>query len=133
MLKKILILVDAGGSNGYRTRLWKLKIQELLCSKYGLEVVFAHYPPGASKWNCIEHRLFSQVSKNWAGVPLISFETVEKYIRTTKTTTGLKIKAQIVKKQYEKGKSASNDMFNNLKKSNLKPNSKLPDWNYSIF
>ena len=130
---KILILVDAGGSNGYRVRLWKLRIQELLCSKYGLEATIAHYPPGASKWNCIEHRLFSQVSKNWAGVPLISFETVEKYIRTTKTTTGLKVKARMIKKQYEKGKSASDEMFNNFKKSYLRPYRKLPDWNYTIF
>ena len=84
--KKLLILVDAGGSsNGYRLRAWKYELQRKLCDPYGLSVTVSHYPPGASKWNPIEHRLFSAISNNWKGIPLISYETILKYMRITKT------------------------------------------------
>jgi Rhodopirellula transposase. len=101
---KILILVDSGGANGYRSRMWKLKLNELLCNKYGMEATVCHYPAGASKWNPIEHRLFSEISKNWQGTPLRSFETVLKYIRSTSTKTGLKVRAYLIRKNYMKGK-----------------------------
>ncbi len=87
--KSLLILADGGGSNGSRNRLWKVCIQELLCNKYGIAVTVCHYPPGTSKFNPIEHRLFSEISKNWAGEPLINNEIILNYINTTKTKTGL--------------------------------------------
>ncbi len=77
--KKILIEADAGGSNGYRPHMWKVKLQEILCDKHGLNVTVCHYPPGSSKWNLIEHRLFSEISKNWQATPLKDYETVLKY------------------------------------------------------
>jgi len=127
---KILLLVDAGGANGYRSRMWKLKISELFCNKYGMEATVCHYPAGASKWNPIEHRLFSEISKNWQGTPLTTYETVLKYIRRTKTKTGLKIRAQLVKKKYMKGKKVSNSDFSLI---SLRPHKKIPKWNYTIF
>ncbi len=68
--RDLLIVADAGGSNGYRPHMWKIKLQEILCNKYKFNVTVCHYPPGASKWNAIEHRLFSEISKNWRGTPL---------------------------------------------------------------
>jgi hypothetical protein len=127
---EILILADSGGSNGYRSHMWKAKLHESLCNKFGMKVTVCHYPPGASKWNPIEHRLFSEISKNWQGTPLKSFETVLKYIRTTKTKTGLKVRAQLVKKKYKKGMTISKE---NFKKINLKPFKFMPNWNYSLF
>lgn len=126
---EILILADSGGSNGYRSRMWKAKLHELLCNNLGMKIMVCHYPPGASKWNPIEHRLFSEISKNWQGTPLNSFETVLKYIRTTKTKSGLKVRAQLVKKKYKKGKAVSKEHF---EKIGLKPNKFMPNWNYSI-
>lgn len=127
--KKILILVDGGGSNGSRCHQWKIKIQEILANKYGLEVTICHYPPGASKWNPIEHRLFSEISKNWRGAPLRTIEVAEKYIKTTKTSTGLKVDAIIVNKEYQKGiKTTKKD----LSRLNLIRNETNPLWNYQI-
>lgn len=128
--REILILADSGGSNGCRSHMWKFKLHELLCNKYGLKVTVCHYPPGASKWNPIEHRLFSEISKNWQGTPLKSFETVINYIKTTKTKTGLTVKAQLVKKRYKKGEKVSKE---NIKKIGLKLHKVFPDWNYSLF
>lgn len=127
--KELLILADSGGSNGNRTRMWKLKLNELMCNKYGLKVTVCHYPAGASKWNPIEHHLFSEISKNWQGTPLRSFETVLKYIRTTKTKTGLKVNARIVKKVYEKGLAVPNELFGKI---NLQPHKTCPERNYSL-
>lgn len=127
--KNILILVDGGGSNGSRCHQWKIKIQEILANKYGLEVTICHYPPGASKWNPIEHRLFSEISKNWRGAPLRTIEVAEKYIKTTKTSTGLKVDAIIVNKEYQKGiKTTKKD----LSRLNLIRNETNPLWNYQI-
>jgi hypothetical protein len=127
--KEILILVDAGGSNGYRSRMWKAKLYELLCVKYKLKVTICHYPPGASKWNPIEHRLFSEISKNWRGTPLDSFETVTKYIRSTKTKTGLKVRARLIKKRYEMGEKVSEDWF---KMIGITRHNTFPEWNYTL-
>ena len=126
---KLLILVDGGGSNGHRSHMWKIKIQEILCDKYDLEVTVCHYPPGASKWNPIEHRLFSEISKNWKGTPLIDFETVVKYTKTTKTKTGLTVDAILENKQYKKGIKADKKEIENL---NLKKHEINPSWNYTI-
>jgi len=90
---EILILVDAGGSNGHRPRLWKSELQERLCDQLGLTVTVCHYPTGCSKWNPIEHRLFSEISQNWAGQPLCTFETMLRFISSTATKTGLKVTA----------------------------------------
>jgi hypothetical protein len=128
--KSLLILADGGGSNGSKNRLWKMCIQRLLCDKYGITVTVCHYPPGTSKYNPIEHRLFSEVSKNWAGEPLINNETILNYINTTKTKTGLKVKAILDQTVYEKGIKISDDQ---MKEINIKYHDVLPQWNYSIF
>jgi len=89
----LLVLADAGGSNGCRVRAWKERLQVQICDRFGIAVTVCHYPTGCSKWNPIEHRLFSQVSRNWAGVPLRTWETVLAFIRGTTTTTGLVVQA----------------------------------------
>jgi len=126
---RLLILADCGGSNSYRTRLWKHQLQVAFCNRFSLEAKVCHYPPGSSKWNPIEHRMFSFISNNWAGQPLLDYETVLKFIRTTKTTTGLKIRALLNKKQYLKGIKVSDQQMKNimLKRYTLRPN-----WNYAI-
>ena len=90
---KLLILCDAGGSNNCHYWVWKQQVQQQLADQFGLEVFICHYPTGASKWNPIEHRLFSQISLNWAGKPLRTFETMLEYMRHTTTQTGLTVKA----------------------------------------
>ena len=127
--KKILILADSGGSNGCRPYMWKYKLYELLCIKHDLEVVTCHYPTGASKWNMTDHRLFSEISKNWRGTPLKDYETVLKYIKTTKTKTGLLVKAHLVIKNYKKGKTVSKEEFEDI---NLRKNEQIPKWNYTL-
>jgi hypothetical protein len=126
---RLLILADCGGSNGYRTRLWKHQLQTAFCNRFSLEVKVCHYPPGSSKWNPIEHRMFSFISGNWAGHPLLNYETVLKFIRTTKTSAGLKIRAFLNKKQYLKGIKISDRQMKDiaLNRYTLRPN-----WNYSI-
>ena len=128
--KTLLILADGGGSNGSRNRLWKICLQKLLCDKYGITVTVCHYPPGTSKYNPIEHRLFCEISKNWAGEPLKNYETILNYICTTKTKTGLEVNASIDEAIYEKGIKISDQQ---LKKINIKYHDILPQWNYSIF
>ena len=126
---RLLVLADCGGSNGYRTRLWKHQLQVAFCNRFGLRVKVCHYPPGSSKWNPIEHRMFSFISTNWAGQPLRDYETVLKFIRTAKTSAGLKIRAILNTKQYQKGKKISDQQMEQivLKRYTLRPN-----WNYSI-
>lgn len=128
-IKEILILADAGGSNGYRTHMWKVGLQNTICNKYGIKVTVCHFPPGASKWNPIEHRLFSEISKNWKGAPLIDYETVLKYTQTTKTEKGLEVNAVLVNKKYIKGIKASKSDLQNL---NIKYHEINPTWNYTI-
>jgi len=128
--KELLILADAGGSNGCRPYMWKFKLQTLLCDKHALTVTVCHYPPGASKWNPIEHRLFSEISKNWKGVPLKSFETVLNYLDSTKTKKQLKVKSKLVTKQYEKGKKVSKSDIKGLR---LRKHGVMPKLNYTIF
>ena len=126
---KLLILADSGGSNGSRCRAWKHGLMTKLCIPHGLQVTVCHYPSGASKWNPIEHRLFSQISRNWAGEPLITLEKMLKFIRTTKTETGLRVRATLMRGNYPKGlKPTAADM----KKLPIQPHEVLPDWNYTI-
>ena len=99
---RLLVLADGGGSNGYRSRVWKHALQHKLANRHGLNITVCHYPTSASKWNPIEHRLFSEISKNWAGTPLISHETARNYIATTTTTTGLTVKAYLDQRDYPK-------------------------------
>jgi len=126
---RLLILADCGGSNGYRTRLWKHQLHTAFCNRFGLQVKVCHYPPGSSKWNPIEHRMFSFISNNWVAHPLQDYETVLKFIRTTKTTAGLKIRASLNKKHYEKGKKVSDQQMQQIA---LKQYTLRPNWNYSI-
>jgi len=126
---KLLILCDAGGSNGYRPRLWKQQLQEQLADRLGIEVMVCHYPTGASKWNPIEHRLFSHISLNWAGKPLRSFETMLAYIRGTTTETGLRVRAFLLEREYQRGIKVSNQEMKDLA---LQRRAICPNWNYVI-
>jgi hypothetical protein len=125
----LLIFSDAGGSDGCRFRLWKKRLQEQLADRLGIEVIVCHYPTGASKWNPVEHRLFSYISLNWAGKPLHSFEAMLNYIRGTTTKTGLKVKACLMDREYKKGVRISQQEMNAL---NLHRRSICPTWNYVI-
>ena len=125
----ILILADTGGSNGAQRGAWKQEIQRQLCDGLGLSVTVAHYPSGASKWNPIEHRLFSQVSKNWAAEPLDSYEKALKFIRTTKTATGLKVSARLDTTYYPTGVKVSKVELAQL---SIRQKRVLPKWNYTI-
>lgn len=126
---KLLILADCGGANSVRSRVWKYRIQNQLCDPYRLTVSVCHYPPGTSKWNPIEHRLFSEISKNWAGKPLVSVQTALGYIRTTHTSSGLRVLARFVTKKYEKGERVSTADMNSLRLSRPKTS---PMWNYTL-
>jgi len=126
--EEILILADGGGSNGSRVRAWKQELQKL-CNRHKIKVTVCHYPPGTSKWNPIEHRLWSEISKNWAGRPLESYQTILNYISTTKTSTGLGAKAYIDTKDYKKGIKISDRQ---MKQLNLNKHNTLPKWNYTI-
>jgi len=128
-VQKLLILADGGGSNGSRTRAWKYALQKELADPFGLSVTVCHYPPKTSKWNPIEHRLFSEISKHWAGQPLESYETVLNYTRTTTTNTGLKVKATLIKKDYPTGIKISDAEMKTL---NIHSHRVLPKWNYTI-
>jgi hypothetical protein len=125
----LLILADSGGSNSARCRAWKQQLQTKLCDPFALEVTVCHYPPGASKWNPVEHRLFSYISRNWAGEPLINLETMLNFIRTTKTQTGLRVRATLKKGCYPTGIKPSPQ---EMKKLDLVPHKILPNWNYTL-
>jgi hypothetical protein len=125
----LLILADCGGSNAYRTRLWKQQLQVSFADRFSIYVKVCHYPPGASKWNPIEHRMFCFISNNWAAHPLTDYETVLKFIRTTKTSTGLKIRVAFHTKKYQKGIRICDKQ---MKEINLKHYTQRPNWNYSI-
>jgi hypothetical protein len=126
---QLLILADAGGSNGCRPHLWKQQIQEQLADRLGLEVTIGHYPTGTSKWNPVEHRLFGPISVNWAGKPLRTFELMLSYIRGTVTETGLQVKASLVEQGYEKGIKVAKEIFQTI---NIQPHTICPRWNYTI-
>ena len=126
--QELLIQADSGGANGYRSWLWKSELQRW-ADETGLTLVVTHYPTSASKWNWIEHRLFSAITGNWAGEPLVSYETVLKFIRTTKTETGLRCRAYLDKTVYAIRKKLSPEQKRSI---NLFPHHVLPKWNYTI-
>jgi hypothetical protein len=127
--KRLLILADSGGSNGARTRAWKYELQTRFCDRFGLTLTVCHFPPGTSKWNPIEHRLFSEISKNWAGQPLENYQTVLNFIRTTKTLTGLVVNATLLDGDYPTGIKISAAQ---MREVNLRPHRVLPMWNYTL-
>lgn len=126
----LLILADGGGSNGYRARRFKQQLQVKLADAFGLIVTVTHYPPGASKWNPIEHRLFSQISNTWAGTPLTSFALILDAVRRTTTTTGLIVQARLIDTVYEKGLTVSDEEMATL---SLEFHTTCPQWNYTIY
>jgi hypothetical protein len=127
--RELLILADCGGGNSARARGWKFHLQQKLVNPYGLAVTVSHFPPGASKWNPIEHRLFCQISKNWAGQPLRNYPTALNYIRTTTTSTGLKVRARLLPRKYEKGEKIS---ARQMQQVALTRHKVLPMWNYTL-
>ena len=126
--KKILITADCGGSNGYRVKLWKWELQKL-ANELSMEIHVSHFPPGTSKWNKIEHRMFSYISQNWRGKPLITREVVVQLIGNTRTKTGLKIQAQLDLRSYETGKKINEKQMDTI---NLKDYKFCGKWNYKI-
>jgi len=126
--RRLLICADAGGSNGNRLRAGKVHLQEL-ADQIQISITVCHYPPGTSKWNKIEHRLFSFISLNWKGQPLVNYETIINLIGGTKTRTGLKVKAVLDTNEYETGLKVSEEQLEGIR---LHRHRLHPAWNYTI-
>jgi hypothetical protein len=126
--KRLLITADAGGSNGARVRLWKVELQKL-CDETGLRIAVCHFPPGTSKWNKIEHRMFCHISENWRGRPLISHEVIVNLIANTTTEKGLKVQSELDKGHYPKGIKVSDE---ELAAVRLRHSRFHGDWNYLV-
>jgi hypothetical protein len=126
--RSLLITADAGGSNGARVRLWKWELQQL-ANRTGLAITVAHFPPGTSKWNKIEHRLFSYISRNWRGQPLVSLAVIVNLIAATRTATGLRVRCELDRAPYPQGHDVSDSEMATL---NLKPHPFHGDWNYTL-
>jgi hypothetical protein len=124
----IMITADCGGSNGYRVRLWKTELQKL-ANELGKSITVRHFPTGTSKWNKIEHRMFSQISQNWRARPLVDLKTIVELIGNTTTTTGLKIKTKVDENIYKKGRKISNQEFALI---NITTMDFHGEWNYTI-
>ena len=125
---EVLITADGGGSNGSRLRLWKLELQ-MLADETGVTISVCHFPPGTSKWNKIEHRLFSFISSNWRGEPLRDYETIVKLISRTATAKGLKVTCRLDRRKYPTGRKVSDE---EMRAINLKRDKFHGDWNYAI-
>jgi Rhodopirellula transposase DDE domain len=125
---ELFVTADGGGSNGYRTRLWKVALQDL-ADKIGLKLTVSHFPPGTSKWNKVEHRLFSFITQNWRGKPLVSVQVIVNLIAATRTTKGLIVKAALDDGKYETGISVTDEQMAKLK---IKPAKFHGEWNYTI-
>ena len=125
---RLLITADAGGSNGYRLRLWKLELQRL-ADETGLEIGVCHFPPGTSKWNKIEHRLFSAITANWRGRPLVSHEVIVELIGATTTRTGLKVRSELDTHAYPAGVTVRDADMQTL---HLRRDAFHGDWNYTL-
>jgi hypothetical protein len=125
---RFLICADAGGRHGNRLRAWKLNLQQM-ADQIQIPITVCHYPPGTSKWNKIEHRLFSFISLNWRGEPLINYETIINLISGTKTRTGLKVKAVLDTNEYETGIKVSDEQLDAIR---LRRHKFHPTWNYTI-
>ncbi len=126
---ELLLLADAGGSNGCRPRRWKEQLQIKIADAFGIAVTVCHYPTGASKWNPIEHRLFSQISRTWAGTPLTSYDILLDGLRETTTETGLTVHATSFDKVYETGLSVTDP---EMKLLMIQKHLTCPNWNYTI-
>ena len=126
--KKILITADGGGSNGWRLRLWKLELQKF-ADQTALDIAVSHFPPGTSKWNKIEHRLFSFISSNWRGEPLRDYETIVNLIAGTTTAKGLTVTCRLDRRKYPTGRAVSDE---EMQRVNLEPNKFHGEWNYHI-
>jgi len=124
----LLITADGGGSNSYRTRLWKVALQEFATTS-GLRITVSHYPPGTSKWNKIEHRMFSHITQNWRGRPLESLATIVSLIGSTTTTTGLRVRAALDRKPYRTAQKVTDEAVGRV---NLTPEDFHGEWNYTI-
>ena len=127
--RRLLITADCGGSNGARVRLWKVELQKL-ADQTALTVTVAHHPPGTSKWNRIEHRMFAFISQNWRGKPLLTHKVIVQLIAATRTTSGLNIDSAIDVSQYPKGHKVSDLELAKLK---IKYDAFHPEWNYTIY
>ena len=126
--KKLVITADGGGSNGSRVRLWKIELQKL-ASELNIPIYVSHFPPGTSKWNKIEHRLFSFISMNWRGKPLVSHETIVNLIAATTTRKGLRVRAELDTTHYPKGIKVTNEELESIQ---IERNKFHGEWNYSI-
>lgn len=126
--KRIFITCDGGGSNGCRIRLWKW-VLATIAQKYGLQIHVSHFPPGTSKWNKVEHRLFSYITKNWQGKPLVDIDTVVSLIGATTTTTGLTVTCQVDTTEYQRGIKISDEDF---AKIDMEPIGEFGQWNYVV-
>jgi Rhodopirellula transposase DDE domain len=126
---RLLVLADGGGANGYNLRTWKKDLQDRLCDAFGLTVTLSHYPPGCSKWNPVEYRLFSHISINWAGQPLRNLDLMLAFIRGTTTTAGLKVEARLDQGIYRKGRKVTDRQ---LKELALSTHDVCPRWNYTL-
>jgi hypothetical protein len=124
----LLITADAGGSNGSRNRLWKWELQRF-ADKTGLAITVCHFPPGTSKWNKIEHRMFSYISVNWRGKPLTSLATIVNLIASTRTAQGLRIRSELDKRRYPKGQKVTDERMATLR---IRPHTFHGDWNYTV-
>ena len=125
---KIVLTADCGGSNGYRNRLWKFELSKL-ADEIGLDIVVLHYPPGTSKWNKVEHRLFCFISKNWAGVPLVSVAVIVGLIGATRTMGGLCVRCVLDEETYERGLEVSDEEFDSIV---VDEDDFHGEWNYTI-
>ena len=126
--RTILITADGGGSNGWRLRLWKFELQKF-ADETGIPLSICHFPPGTSKWNKIEHRLFSFISSNWRGEPLRDYETIVHLIAKTTTAKGLKVTCRLDRRRYPTGRKVTNE---EMKRINIQPNKFHGEWNYVI-
>jgi Rhodopirellula transposase DDE domain len=129
--RRLLICADGGGSNGYRTRLWKTELAEL-ADQTGLTITVCHLPPGTSKWNKIEHRLFSHISMNWRGRPLHSHEVIVNTIAATTTVTGLTVHAELDTGDYPKGIKITDQQVKDLEEHALRRHNFHGEWNYTL-
>jgi len=129
--RRLLITADGGGSNGYRTRLWKVELAKL-ATQTGLEITVCHLPPGTSKWNKIEHRLFAHISMNWRGRPLTSHEVIVETIAATTTRTGLTVDAELDTGSYPKGIKISDKEMKTLEKQSIRRHEFHGEWNYTL-
>lgn len=127
--ERLLIHADTGGSNAADSRVFKVRLKEKLVDAYGIAATMCHYPAGASKWNPVEHRLFSQISNNWAGTPLRSLKVMLSAIRGTVTKTGLKTRARLNRKNYRTGVKVTNKVLASI---GMQRHKVCPNWNYTI-